>query len=161
VLATEGAVVTAHSAAVSAPEYPVLLYDERCGVCRRFVAFVVRADGSGALRIAPLHSALGAGIRRRYPEFGKEDSAVWLPAGGRATGFSDAMLDCLAWLGGGWKLLAVAGRLVPRPVRDSFYRLFAANRGYFSGLSQGEFAQQTHARMVPDTADIGSPDRPG
>ena len=148
--------MTAHSPAVSAPENPVLLYDDRCGVCRRFVAFVVRADRGGGIRIAPLESTLGAGLRGRYPEFDKQDSAVWLPAGGRPTGYSDAILDSLAWLGGGWKLLAGAGRLVPRPLRDWVYRLFASNRGSFGGLSQAEFSRQTDGRMVPVAEQNGS-----
>jgi len=141
---------------VSAPENPVLLYDDQCGVCRRFVAFVVRADRSGGIRIAPLRSTLGADLRGRYPEFDRQDSAVWLPAGGPPTGFSDAILDSLAWLGGGWRLLAGAGRLVPRPFRDRVYRLFASNRDHFRGLAQDEFSRQTRDRMVPVADEKGS-----
>src|SRR5262245_22275340 len=80
--------------------YPVLLYDERCGVCRRFVRFLVRQDRKDEVRIAPLQSPLGAGVRGRYPEFDNRDSAVCLPARGRPTGFSDAILCTPVVVGG-------------------------------------------------------------
>jgi len=134
---------------------PVLLYDARCGVCRRFVAFVVHSDHRGAMRIAPLQSTLGAGVRGRYPEFDQQDSAVWLPVRGRPSGFSDAILDSLAYLGGAWKVVARAGRLVPRRIRNGAYRLFASNRRYFGWLSLAEFDEQVQSRTVLGLADNG------
>jgi predicted DCC family thiol-disulfide oxidoreductase YuxK len=127
---------------------PVLLFDTRCGVCRRFVAFLVHADRGGLIRIAPLESPIGDGVRVRYPQFDRRDSAVWLPAHGSPTGFSDAILDGLTYLGGKWKVLARAGRLVPRAFRDSVYRLFAGKRDWFGWLSIPELDEESRARLV-------------
>jgi predicted DCC family thiol-disulfide oxidoreductase YuxK len=134
---------------------PVLLFDARCGVCRRFVAFLVHADRGGRIRIAPLESPLGSGVRGRYPQFDRRDSAVWLPVRGRPSGFSDAILDGLAYVGGAWKLVAGAGRLVPRKIRDGVYRLFAGNRRYFGWLSMSELDEESQARIVRGMADEG------
>ena len=128
--------------------HPVLLYDARCGVCRRYVRFLVRKDKKGALRIAPLQSPIGAGVRGRYPEFDKQDSAVWLPVRGRPTGFSEAILDSLDFVGGGWKVISRAGRLVPRRLRDRVYRLFAGNRRYFGWLSIPDLGEEANARLM-------------
>ena len=136
--------------------HPVLLYDARCGVCRRFVRFLVRQDHKGGVRIAPLQSPLGAGVRGRYPEFDRQDSAVWLPVRGRPTGFSDAILDSLEFVGGGWKALSKAGRLVPRWLRDRVYRLFAGNRRYFGWLSIPDLDEETRSRLIQGMADNGA-----
>jgi predicted DCC family thiol-disulfide oxidoreductase YuxK len=133
--------------------HPVLLYDARCGVCRRFVRFLVHKDRNGTVRIAPLQSPLGAGIRGRYPEFDKRDSAVWLPAKGRPTGFSEAILDTLAFVGGSWAMLARTARLVPRPLRDGIYRLFARNRRYFGWLSVPELGEEATSRLMPGVTE--------
>ena len=132
---------------------PVLLFDARCGVCRRFVAFMVHADRAGLIRIAPLESPLGDDVRWRYPQFDRQDSAVWLPVRGRPSGFSDAILDGLSYLGGRWRFLARAGRLVPRRLRDGVYRMFAGSRGYFGFLSIPELDEASRARVVRGITD--------
>ena len=138
-----------------AETHPVLLYDAGCGVCRRFVQFLIRKDRRGAVRIAPLESPLGSGIRGRYPEFDRKDSAIWLPARGRPSGFSEAILDSLDFVGGRWKVLSRAGRLVPRSLRDRVYRLFAGNRRYFGWLSIPDFDEETKSRLMQGIADHG------
>jgi predicted DCC family thiol-disulfide oxidoreductase YuxK len=132
---------------------PVLLYDARCGVCRRFVRFLVRQDWKDTVRIAPLQSPLGAGVRGRYPEFDRQDSAVWLPSRGRPTGYSDAILDSLAHIGGRWKVVARAMRMVPRRIRDRAYRLFAGNRRYFGWLSIPDLGEEADARIIQGMSD--------
>ena len=132
---------------------PVLLYDAHCGVCRRFVRFLVRHDRTGSVRIAPLQSPIGAGVRSRYPEFDRQDSAVWLPSRGKPRGFSDAIIDSLDHVGGQWSVLARTMRLVPRRLRDRAYRLFAGNRRYFGWLSIPELDQETQARLLQGIND--------
>jgi predicted DCC family thiol-disulfide oxidoreductase YuxK len=41
---------------------------------------------------------------------------------------SDAALQALTPLGGGWAVLAALGRVVPRPVRDTVYNAIARRR---------------------------------
>lgn len=135
---------------------PVLLFDAHCGVCLRFVRFLVRKDKEGNVRIAPLESPIGTGVRGQYPEFDRKDSAVWLPARGRPTGFSEAILDSLAYVGGSWKLVARVGRLVPRGLRDRAYRFFAENRRYLGWLSIPDLDEESKARLIHSLADDGT-----
>ena len=129
---------------------PVLFYDERCSVCRRFVTMAVRADRRGLLRIAALQGRRAEAIRHLHPEFRAMDSALWVPSDGTPVGHSDAILSLLAYLGGPWRLLASAGRLVPRSLRNWGYRILASNRHFFSWLGLPELDAQSRGRLLHD-----------
>jgi predicted DCC family thiol-disulfide oxidoreductase YuxK len=111
---------------------PVLLYDGACGLCAESVLFVLRHDTSRRdgrpLRFAPLGGAFAAA----YIDDARDDSVVWYEE--RALGEpivklrSDAVLETLRYLGGGWRLVAAAARIVPRVVRDAAYRWVAVRR---------------------------------
>jgi predicted DCC family thiol-disulfide oxidoreductase YuxK len=117
---------------------PILLYDGECGLCARSVQFVLahespdRSTRRCALRFAPLQGTLAARVRADHPMVATIDSVVWIEidADGheQVAVRSAAALSALAYLGGGWRLLARAGRLVPRPVRDAVYDIVARHR---------------------------------
>ena len=132
------------------PSGPLLLFDERCSICRRLVAMVIHADAQGLLRIAPLQGRHGSAVRQRHPELGSVSSAVWVPLFGPAVGQSDAILAALEYLGNKWGMLARIGRLVPRPLRDWLYRRFAGNRRYFSWIGLDELDARTRARLLAE-----------
>lgn len=110
---------------------PVLLYDGTCGFCQASVQFVLRHERSTALRFAPLQGAVGAALRARHPVLEGVDSVVWVDnLGGTGETLllrSDAALRVTRYLGGGWRLLAVAW-VVPRFLRDGVYRFVARHR---------------------------------
>lgn len=135
---------------VSVIDHPVLFYDARCGVCRRFIRMAVRADRRGLLRIAPLEGARGDALRRAHPQFSKRDSAVLVTPSGPPRGFSDAILGTMDYLGGRYRLLARVGRLVPRAARDWAYRTFAHNRPHLGWLDLPDLDDASRARLLPD-----------
>ncbi len=69
--------------------------------------------------------------RALYRHFGLDpvnyDTYVLLQDG-NAYFRSDASLRILNGLGGGWSLLATSARIIPAPLRDSFYNVIARNR---------------------------------
>lgn len=132
------------------PTLPVLLYDERCGVCRRFVSMLVGADRRGLIRIAPLQGPRGDQVRRNHPGFAAKDSALWLPPRGNPVGHSDAILAALEYLGGGWRLAARAARFIPRTVRDWAYRTFAEHRSGFGRIGLAQLDERSRQRLLPD-----------
>jgi predicted DCC family thiol-disulfide oxidoreductase YuxK len=101
-------------------------FDGYCGLCDRFVRFVVARDRRGRYRFAPLQ---GTTARNRLPE--SPDPAalttVVLEDGGRFRVRSDAALAVLAGLGGLWRLAALL-RIIPRPLRDAVYDWIARHR---------------------------------
>ncbi len=108
---------------------PILLYDGVCGFCNKSVQTILAHDKRGTLKFAPLQSALGKGILARH-NLKNIDSLIFVDqstAPERAYVRSSGALKVAEYLGGWWKLLLIF-RLVPRPLRDFFYDLFARYR---------------------------------
>ena len=115
----------------------VLLYDGTCGFCASSVQWILGHDRRGTLRFAALESAYGAGVRGRHTELDAIDSMVWVePAADAAPERvfvrSAAALRVARYLGGLWRL-ALAGALLPRPLRDAAYDLVARHRRHVPG----------------------------
>jgi predicted DCC family thiol-disulfide oxidoreductase YuxK len=138
-------VTAPHSLRQRSGTRPVLLFDERCGVCRRFVSFVVGLDRAGSLRIAPLHSRFGDAIRKAHVEYANRDSALFVKPDGTILSHSDAILASLEHVGGTWRHVARALTHVPRRIRDRAYIAFADSRSLFGrfGLPALDHAAQT------------------
>lgn len=110
----------------------LVLYDGVCGLCDRFVQFLIRIDRHDRLRFAALQGDLGARLLR---EAGRETSALetvivmadyGTPAQ-RLLDRSDAAIFAIASAGG---IYGAAGglRIFPRFLRDAVYRLVARSR---------------------------------
>ena len=129
---------------------PLLLYDARCSVCRRFVSIVVRADHTGTISIASLVGRYGDAVRREYPAFGAHDSAIWIPRDGPALAETDAILAALDYVGGIWSVVVRVARLAPRRWRNRAYRWFAGNRRRFARVGLRRLEPAVQSRTLPD-----------
>jgi len=109
------------------PEW--LFYDGNCGLCHRWVRFVIRADRDGSkFRFAPLG---GETFNVQVPESWRASlpSSIVVKTGdGRLLVRSAAILHILDRLGGLWRVLGIVGRSVPRSLRDSLYDWIARIR---------------------------------
>jgi len=107
----------------------MLFYDGHCALCHRAVKFVLKHDRSGkAFRFAPL---TGPTFQAQVPPERRADlpdSVVVLTEEGALLIRSDAFLHILRRLGGGWRILAGALVVIPRPVRDFAYDFIARIR---------------------------------
>jgi predicted DCC family thiol-disulfide oxidoreductase YuxK len=116
----------------------VVFYDGVCGLCDRFVRFLLTRDGAGRLRFAQLQGGLA---RRELIPLGHDpgdlDSvfviAGWRTPRQRVLSRSRAVLHALGQLGGFWALLARIAHVVPPVVADVFYRTIARVRYRFFG----------------------------
>jgi predicted DCC family thiol-disulfide oxidoreductase YuxK len=116
---------------------PVLLYDGVCGFCNKSVQLILDHDRRGTMRFAALQSDYGLAAIERHPELRSVDSVVFVETSPdvdeeRVYVRSGAALKIAAYLGGFWKVF-LAARVIPRPVRDYLYDLFARNRYRFFG----------------------------
>ncbi len=104
-----------------------LFYDGECGMCDRFVQFVLRHDRQEYFQFAPLQSDVGREqlSRRGLPQDDLE-TVILLEAGQTYTR-STATLRVCRRLAGLWPLL-YGFILVPKPWRDGVYSLVARNR---------------------------------
>lgn len=106
-----------------------LFYDGECGVCHGAVRFVARRDPEGRLfRFAPLHGRTFEQAFDRETREGLPDSLVVRTLLGQALVRSSALVHVLRRLGGPWRALGHLLWLVPRPLRDLGYDLFARIR---------------------------------
>jgi predicted DCC family thiol-disulfide oxidoreductase YuxK len=103
----------------------VIFFDGECGLCNRFVDFVIRRDKHGVYRFAPLQGI--AATTMLPPSVLAELNTMALKTGDKILYRSDAGLQILVGLGGGWKMLA-ALKIFPRFVRDAVYELVSKYR---------------------------------
>ena len=110
-----------------------MFYDGYCGLCDRFVRFLLARDTKGRLRFAPLQGALA---RRELVPAGHDTAdldtvlviAGYREPGQRVLARSRAVLYAISQLGGPWAALAAAGSVVPVFVADWFYSAVARRR---------------------------------
>lgn len=106
-----------------------LFYDGACGLCHRAVRFVLAEDPEGrAFRFAPLGSEA---FLAQVPEAERAhlpDSLVLVTADGRVLTRAGAVRHLQERLGGIWRALALAVRIVPARVQDAAYDTIARIR---------------------------------
>jgi predicted DCC family thiol-disulfide oxidoreductase YuxK len=110
-------------------EGSIVFYDGECGVCNRFVQFLLREDRSRSLHYAPLQGSTAAKLLPAADCKNLDSVVFWEQ--GRLYRKSSAVLKVVAGLGGIYSLVLLA-MLVPRPIRDFFYGCFARRRNRFS-----------------------------
>lgn len=105
---------------------PVVLFDGVCNFCNGTVNFVIKHDPEKKFRFAPLQSDYG---KQRRAEFGIGDDvdSIILIEDGQTHLHSNGALRLAKGLGFPWSVL-YAFIIVPRPIRDWFYKLFAKYR---------------------------------
>ena len=97
-----------------------LFYDGGCGLCHHAVRFVLAEDCIGVFRFSPLE---GKTFDTRVP-----DSLVVTTSDGRLLTRALAVRHLLRRLGGFWRCLATASRIVPVALLDRAYDAVAAIR---------------------------------
>jgi predicted DCC family thiol-disulfide oxidoreductase YuxK len=111
----------------------LVFYDGVCGLCDRFVQFLLARDPAGRIRFAQLQGELA---RRELVPLGHDPSdldsvfvvAGWQTARPRVLTRSRAVLHVLGVLGGFWALVARLGQLIPPAAADLVYNGIARRR---------------------------------
>ncbi len=112
---------------------PILLYDGVCGLCNRFVQFVLKRDRNDRFRFAALQSDFAGAILARHGVSAADLDTVYLvrdfqQAGESVANRSDAAVAVLSALGGFWSFVSRLLGILPRPLRDWGYNIVAGNR---------------------------------
>lgn len=116
-----------------APTGPVLFFDGECGLCNRIVRLLLRMDGRGVLRFAPLQGVTAQAYLRAHGLPTEDfDSLVFVPDWSRREHpefllRTDGALAAARVLGGVGRVLAWA-RVLPANWRDAGYKLVARFR---------------------------------
>lgn len=112
---------------------PIVLYDGVCGLCNRLVQFLLKHDKHGRLRFASLQSDFAAKALQRHGIDPKDLDTLHVienyeQPDERVLQRSNAILRAGRELGGLWSVSSAAAKVIPRPLRDVFYRFVARNR---------------------------------
>jgi predicted DCC family thiol-disulfide oxidoreductase YuxK len=103
-----------------------VFYDGDCGFCHRWVRLVVKLDHDGrAFRFAPRKGETFRSLVAPEQREALPPSILVLTREGRILTRSSAVLHILEQLGGGWRVMAIIGRIVPAGTRDVVYRFIA------------------------------------
>ncbi|GJM18876.1 MAG: membrane protein [Phycisphaeraceae bacterium] len=114
---------------------PTIFFDGVCGMCNRWVDFVIVRDRERVFRYSPLQSDHARATLVPLGIDPGELSSIVLVEGGRAWQRSAAVLRILKRLGGVWSLLGIL-RVVPGPIRDWVYGLVSKHRYRVFGRSE-------------------------
>lgn len=101
----------------------IVYYDGVCGLCNKFVNFLIKKDVAEKLRYAPLKGKAAQAIPKVYDQV---DSVIY-SQGGRFYIKSNAALRVLYDLGGIYKMTMIF-KIIPRFVRDWVYDFIAKRR---------------------------------
>jgi predicted DCC family thiol-disulfide oxidoreductase YuxK len=125
------------------PGRAIVLFDGHCHFCSGSVRFILKRDAAGRFAFAPLQSSVARQLLQSRDGDQKQldslvlDSLV-LIEDGRCWTRSTAALGIVRRLSGLWPLLSVLA-IVPRPLRDFGYDLFARNRYRWFGRHEACF----------------------
>ena len=142
---------------------PVLLYDGECGLCNRLVRSLLQADREGRLNYAPLQSPPAqAYLQSQGLPLTDFDSLVFVPDWDHPVLHdyrlrTDGALDACKVVGGGWGWLSGL-RILPRWLRDPFYRLVAKTRyALFGAYRPSPLSDPEWEKTVFGSVELVSP----
>ena len=105
----------------------LILFDGVCNFCNGAVNFVIDRDKAGYFKFAPLQSGIGEKVRDEHRIDKPETDSIVLVENGRAFTHSTAALRIARRLDGFWPVF-YGLIIIPKPVRDLGYKLFAKYR---------------------------------
>jgi len=106
---------------------PIILFDGVCNFCDASVNFIIKSDSDNQFRFAPLQSEVAAELTKKYGIDTEETDSVILIENDKVYTYSTAALRIAKKLGG-IKALIYGFIIVPKVIRDFFYKLFAKYR---------------------------------
>ena len=121
----------------------VVLFDGVCNLCNGAVQYLIRRDRKNVFRFASLQSEPARALLQGYQFSSGQFDSIIVVKSGRVYERSDAVMILASALGFPWKVM-VAGKVLPRLVRDGLYNLIARNRYRIFGRRE--------SCMIPDPA---------
>lgn len=105
----------------------IVLFDGVCNFCNASVNFVIEHDKAGYFKFAPLQSEIGEELVAKHGIDTADTDSVIVVENDRVYTHSSAALRIAKQLDGMWSW-TYAFIVVPKPIRDLAYRIFAKHR---------------------------------
>jgi predicted DCC family thiol-disulfide oxidoreductase YuxK len=118
----------------------IILFDGVCNFCNGSVNFIIEHDRENHFKFAPLQSEIGQNLLDKFGIDKTETDSVVLIENEKAYTHSTAALKVAKKLDGVWSWF-YSFIIIPKPIRDFFYKTFAKYRYKLFG--------KTDACMMP------------
>lgn len=105
----------------------IVIFDGVCNFCNGAVNFIIKRDPNGVYAFTPMQSSLAQELMDKHEIHNVGIDTFLLIKNDQCFVFSSAALEIAKDLAGFWYMFRVFG-LVPRAIRDFFYKVFARNR---------------------------------
>ena len=106
---------------------PLIVFDGLCVLCSGNARFVLRHDRNRHFALTTAQGPLGEALYRHFGLSTDDYETMLVIEQGRLLTESEGAIAIARGLGWPWRA-AAAARIVPKPIRDSLYRLIARNR---------------------------------
>jgi predicted DCC family thiol-disulfide oxidoreductase YuxK len=107
---------------------PILFYDGTCGLCHRFVVFVLNHEAEAIFQFAPLEGETFTTNFSTEEAVEFPDSLILLTESNDLHILSDAAVYAMKTLSPRWRQVGKVIGIFPKPLRDFGYRCVAAIR---------------------------------
>lgn len=105
----------------------LILFDGVCNFCNYWVDFIIQRDQKAFFRFVPIQSRFARNLTAELKIDASKSDTIILLVNEKVYFKSDAVMQITKKLDGLWKLLYVF-MIIPKPIRDLIYNLFAKNR---------------------------------
>jgi len=105
----------------------IIIFDGVCNFCNWSVNFIIKRDPDAKFSFTPMQSDLAQELIEKHKISNVGVDTFLLISGDRCLIFTDAAIEIAKQLTGFW-YFTTAFKIIPRFVRDWFYRMFARNR---------------------------------
>ena len=105
----------------------IVVFDGACNFCNAAVNFIIKRDPGNKFVFVPMQSDIAHKLMKKYKIHNVGVDTFLLIKDDQCFVFSSAALEIAKELTGCWYIFGIL-KLVPRVVRDFFYKAFARNR---------------------------------
>lgn len=105
----------------------LIIFDGVCNFCNSSVNFIIERDKNNTFAFTPIQSELAQTLMTKYGVTHLGMDTFLLIKNDQCYLRTDAALEITKDLSGYWYLFGAA-KIIPRPLRDFFYRVFARQR---------------------------------
>ena len=105
----------------------IVIFDGVCVFCNGVVNFIINRDPGSTFTFSPMQSEVAQSLITKHHASKEILNTLMLIKNGRCYLRTDAILEIAKDLSGFWYLFNIF-KIIPRPIRDFLYTLFAKNR---------------------------------
>ncbi len=105
----------------------IIIFDGVCNFCNGAISFIIKHDPEKKFTFTPMQTTLAKSLMKKHEITNVGIDTFLLIKNNQCYIWTDAALEISKDLSGYWYLSNIL-KIIPRPIRDFFYRIFARNR---------------------------------